>query len=139
MVAEVLRCLRPGPGDVAVDCTLGGGGHAQALERTVSRHKGKSDGKDDEAEKKSLQYDFEDDHLEGDLTLGDKSRRKITGANKANSSTTGITTAVWATNPRPDSHSSTPSHQLRMPLTWSTLRSTSWRPLGTQHRKRPPA
>src|SRR3981189_2310928 len=31
MVEEVLRCLRPRPGDVAVDCTLGGGGHAQAL------------------------------------------------------------------------------------------------------------
>jgi 16S rRNA (cytosine1402-N4)-methyltransferase len=31
MVDEVLRCLRPAPGDVAVDCTLGGGGHAQAL------------------------------------------------------------------------------------------------------------
>ncbi len=36
MVAEVLRCLDPGPGDVAVDCTLGGGGHAQAiLERVL--------------------------------------------------------------------------------------------------------
>jgi 16S rRNA (cytosine1402-N4)-methyltransferase len=31
MVAEVLECLRPVPGDVAVDCTLGGGGHALAL------------------------------------------------------------------------------------------------------------
>ena len=31
MVEEVLRCLRPSPGDVAVDCTLGGGGHAQAI------------------------------------------------------------------------------------------------------------
>lgn len=31
MVAEVLRCLRPAPGEVAVDCTLGGGGHAQAI------------------------------------------------------------------------------------------------------------
>ena len=31
MVDEVLRCLRPQPGDVAVDCTLGGGGHAQAI------------------------------------------------------------------------------------------------------------
>ena len=31
MVDEVLECLRPGPGDVAIDCTLGGGGHAQAI------------------------------------------------------------------------------------------------------------
>src|SRR4051794_18239396 len=31
MVAEVVSCLRPEPGDVAVDCTLGGGGHALAL------------------------------------------------------------------------------------------------------------
>lgn len=31
MVAEVLRCLRPVPGEVAVDCTLGGGGHAVAI------------------------------------------------------------------------------------------------------------
>lgn len=31
MVDEVLECLRPAPGDVAVDCTLGGGGHAQAI------------------------------------------------------------------------------------------------------------
>jgi 16S rRNA (cytosine1402-N4)-methyltransferase len=28
MVEEVLQCLRPEPGDVAVDCTLGAGGHA---------------------------------------------------------------------------------------------------------------
>lgn len=36
MVAEVLACLRPQPGDVAVDCTLGGGGHARAiLERVL--------------------------------------------------------------------------------------------------------
>src|SRR5258708_10826416 len=31
MVDEVLRCLRPAPGEVAVDCTLGGGGHARAI------------------------------------------------------------------------------------------------------------
>jgi 16S rRNA (cytosine1402-N4)-methyltransferase len=31
MVAEVLKWLRPTPGDTAVDCTLGGGGHALAI------------------------------------------------------------------------------------------------------------
>lgn len=31
MLGEVLRCLQPRPGDVVVDATLGGGGHAQAL------------------------------------------------------------------------------------------------------------
>ena len=31
MVDEVVGCLRPGPGDVVVDCTLGGGGHARAI------------------------------------------------------------------------------------------------------------
>ncbi|MDQ6765230.1 MAG: 16S rRNA (cytosine(1402)-N(4))-methyltransferase RsmH [Verrucomicrobiota bacterium] len=31
MVAEVLRVLAPQPGEVAVDCTLGYGGHAQAI------------------------------------------------------------------------------------------------------------
>jgi 16S rRNA (cytosine1402-N4)-methyltransferase len=31
MVEEVLDVLKPQPGDVAVDCTLGGGGHAQAI------------------------------------------------------------------------------------------------------------
>jgi len=31
MMAEVLACLRPVPGEVAVDCTLGGGGHARAI------------------------------------------------------------------------------------------------------------
>jgi 16S rRNA (cytosine1402-N4)-methyltransferase len=31
MVEEVLTCLQPAPGEVAVDCTLGGGGHAEAL------------------------------------------------------------------------------------------------------------
>jgi 16S rRNA (cytosine1402-N4)-methyltransferase len=31
MLEEVLRCVQPAPGHVAVDCTLGGGGHAQAI------------------------------------------------------------------------------------------------------------
>jgi 16S rRNA (cytosine1402-N4)-methyltransferase len=31
MVDEVIGCLRPVAGDVAVDCTLGGGGHTRAL------------------------------------------------------------------------------------------------------------
>jgi 16S rRNA (cytosine1402-N4)-methyltransferase len=31
MVDEVVGCLRPAPGEVAVDCTLGGGGHARAI------------------------------------------------------------------------------------------------------------
>lgn len=31
MVEEVLQCLRPQPGEIAVDCTLGGGGHARAI------------------------------------------------------------------------------------------------------------
>jgi 16S rRNA (cytosine1402-N4)-methyltransferase len=31
MVDEVLRCLRPCPGETAVDCTLGWGGHAHAI------------------------------------------------------------------------------------------------------------
>jgi 16S rRNA (cytosine(1402)-N(4))-methyltransferase len=31
MVDEVLRALVPTPGNIAVDCTLGGGGHAQAI------------------------------------------------------------------------------------------------------------
>lgn len=31
MVGEVVRCLRPAPGEIAVDCTLGGGGHARAI------------------------------------------------------------------------------------------------------------
>ncbi len=31
MVAEVLACLEPKPGQIAVDCTLGGGGHARAI------------------------------------------------------------------------------------------------------------
>lgn len=35
LVAEVLDCLRPQPGERVVDCTLGYGGHAQALWRAV--------------------------------------------------------------------------------------------------------
>jgi len=35
MVDEVLRCLQPAPGEVAVDCTLGGGGHAEAILQRV--------------------------------------------------------------------------------------------------------
>lgn len=31
MVEEVLLCLRPKPGEIAVDCTLGGGGHARSI------------------------------------------------------------------------------------------------------------
>jgi 16S rRNA (cytosine1402-N4)-methyltransferase len=31
MVEEVLNCLQPAAGEIAVDCTLGGGGHAQAI------------------------------------------------------------------------------------------------------------
>jgi 16S rRNA (cytosine1402-N4)-methyltransferase len=31
MTLELLHCLRPTPGEVAVDCTLGGGGHARAV------------------------------------------------------------------------------------------------------------
>ena len=31
MVQEVLDCLRPAPGELAVDCTLGGGGHAREI------------------------------------------------------------------------------------------------------------
>jgi 16S rRNA (cytosine1402-N4)-methyltransferase len=31
MLAEVIECLQPAPGNVVVDCTLGGGGHARAL------------------------------------------------------------------------------------------------------------
>jgi 16S rRNA (cytosine1402-N4)-methyltransferase len=35
MIDEVVGCLRPAAGDVAVDCTLGGGGHAQAILEAV--------------------------------------------------------------------------------------------------------
>ena len=31
MQREVLECLRPQPGEIAVDCTLGWGGHAQQI------------------------------------------------------------------------------------------------------------
>src|SRR5688500_7451238 len=31
MVDEVIECLRPSTGEVAVDCTLGAGGHARAI------------------------------------------------------------------------------------------------------------
>jgi 16S rRNA (cytosine1402-N4)-methyltransferase len=31
MLAEVLESVRPAPGEIAVDCTLGGGGHARAI------------------------------------------------------------------------------------------------------------
>jgi 16S rRNA (cytosine1402-N4)-methyltransferase len=31
MVAEIIECLGPAPGDIAVDVTLGGGGHARAI------------------------------------------------------------------------------------------------------------
>jgi 16S rRNA (cytosine1402-N4)-methyltransferase len=31
MVDEVLRCLRPAAGEIALDCTLGGGAHAEAI------------------------------------------------------------------------------------------------------------
>ncbi len=38
MKDEVLACLRPEPGQVAVDCTLGGGGHARViLDRILPR------------------------------------------------------------------------------------------------------
>jgi 16S rRNA (cytosine1402-N4)-methyltransferase len=35
MVAEILEALRPRPGDLAVDCTLGHGGHAQAILQAI--------------------------------------------------------------------------------------------------------
>ena len=35
MVEEVLRSLAPGAGEIAVDCTLGGGGHARAILESI--------------------------------------------------------------------------------------------------------
>src|SRR4051812_14229517 len=35
MLEEVVRCFRPSPGDVVVDCTLGGGGHARAILKRI--------------------------------------------------------------------------------------------------------
>lgn len=35
MVGEVLECLRLAPGHIVVDCTFGGGGHAEAMLRLV--------------------------------------------------------------------------------------------------------
>lgn len=35
MVAEILEALRPKPGDIAVDCTLGYGGHTQELLKRI--------------------------------------------------------------------------------------------------------
>src|SRR4051812_39073930 len=35
MVGEILEVLNPRPGDLAVDCTLGYGGHAEALLRAI--------------------------------------------------------------------------------------------------------
>ncbi len=40
MVAEILAALAPKPGEIAVDCTLGYGGHAQEiLARILARRK----------------------------------------------------------------------------------------------------
>ncbi|MBP7776287.1 MAG: 16S rRNA (cytosine(1402)-N(4))-methyltransferase RsmH [Acidobacteria bacterium] len=38
MLREVLGCLQPAPGDLVVDATLGGGGHAQALLAAIQPH-----------------------------------------------------------------------------------------------------
>lgn len=36
LLKEVLEVLNPGPGEIAVDCTLGGGGHAEEILKKVS-------------------------------------------------------------------------------------------------------
>jgi 16S rRNA (cytosine1402-N4)-methyltransferase len=36
LVEEVMACLRPGPGDVVVDCTVGYGGHAREFLRRIA-------------------------------------------------------------------------------------------------------